>query len=313
MKYNILCITPVKHLPGVYEELEKYGKITYLPNISKKKLRIFLRKKIHDCLFLNPNKQGFILDESILKESSIKIINTCSTGTNHIDLTFCKKNNIKVWSLKKNLKLLNKLPSTSELAFGLMIVLLRKILPAHNSVLDYNWNYLPYLGSQIKDLTVGVVGYGRLGKIFCKQLEGFGAKILICDPFIKTKKYENLRLSKLAERVDVLALHVHVNDSTRKFIDGKILSKMKKGAILINTSRGELVDEDAVLKSLRKKHLAGYGTDVIIHEFDNLKKSKLIKYAKKLPILLTPHIGGMTIQGQSEAFLFAVRKFKHSE
>lgn len=309
MKNKILCITPIKHLLGVYDELKKYGEVTYLPNISKEKLKSILSKSIYQAIFVNPNKQGFKLDSSVLKNSNLKVINTCSTGTNHIDLDFCKKNKITVWSLTKDLKMIKKLPSTSELAFGLMIVLLRKIIQAHNSVLEYNWDYLPYLGNQISGLTVGVVGYGRLGKIFCNQLSGFGSKILVNDPYVKKCHYENMSLRKLISRVDVLVLHVHVNDKTRKFINHNMIKKMKKGAIIINTSRGELVNEGDILKNLKSGHLGGYGTDVLADEFADIKKSKLIKYANKLPIVITPHIGGMTMQGQSKAFLFAVKKF----
>ena len=309
MKNNILCVTPIKHLIGVYAELKRYGKITYLPNISKKNLSALLNKQIYNAIFVNPNKQGFKLDSSILKNSKLEVINTCSTGINHIDIDFCKKNKIKVWSLTKDYSLINKLPSTSELAFGIMIVLLRRILKAHNSVLKYEWDYLPYLGDQISGLTVGVVGYGRLGKIFCKQLEGFGAKIIISDPYIKKCRYNNLSLKELVKKVDVLVLHVHVSSQTKKFINNDVIKRMKKGSLIINTSRGELVDENAILKNLKSGQLGGYGTDVLSDEFNNIKKSKLIKYANKLPIIITPHIGGMTLQGQSKAFMFAVKKF----
>ena len=127
MKTKILCITPVKHLEGVYEKLETFGSITYLPNISKIKLIEFLKNNNISYIFTNPNKQGFILDEEVLKYGNIKIINTCSTGLNHIDVDFCKIRSIGVWSLTKDYDLINDLPSTSELAFGLMMSLLRNI------------------------------------------------------------------------------------------------------------------------------------------------------------------------------------------
>lgn len=311
MKKNILCITPISHLFGVEKELKKHGNISYEPNISLAKLIKLLNKKKYDALFVNPNKQGFILNENALKGSSIKVINTCSTGVNHIDLNYCKEKNIKIWSLTKDFDIIKDLPSTSELAFGLMITLLRKVIPAHNSVIEYKWDYLPFIGRQVKDLTVGVVGYGRLGKIFCKQLEGFGAKILISDPYVKNCRYPNKSLKALAPLVDVLVLHVHVSDTTRKFINKKMIALLKKGSIIINTSRGELVDENAIIVALKHKQLGGYATDVISHEFENIKESPLIKNIKKLPIIITPHIGGMTIEGQTKAYLHAVNKFKN--
>ena len=94
MKTNILCITPIKHLDGVMKELIKYGTVTYRPNISKRNLIILLSKKKHNSLFVNQNKQGYRLDREVLKNSNISLINTCSTGTNHIDIKYCKKNSI---------------------------------------------------------------------------------------------------------------------------------------------------------------------------------------------------------------------------
>ncbi len=310
MKNNILCITPIIHLPGVMNELKKYGNITYSPDISKKELSLILKRKKYDAIFVNPNKQGFKIDSSVLSKSNLKVINTCSTGTNHIDLIFCKDNGIKVWSLTRDYKLINQLPSTSELAFGLMIALLRKMYLAHMSVTKYKWDYSPFIGTQIKGLNIGVVGYGRLGRIFCDQLEGFNAKITVCDPYVKNCRYKNLDLHKIAKKVDVLVLHVHANDETKHLINKNIIKLMKKGCIIVNTSRGEIVDEAAIIEGLKTQHLGGYGTDVLTNEFDDIRKSELIKHSKKLPIIFTPHIGGMTLQGQTKAFMFAVKKFK---
>ena len=131
--YNIICTTPITHLPGIYDELQKYGKVAYFPSINKKDLIYKLKKNPFDVLFVNPNKQGYILDVKILKNSNIKIINTCSTGTNHIDLNYCEKKGIKVYSLADNKSFIKNLPSTSELAFGLMISLLRKITQSNRS------------------------------------------------------------------------------------------------------------------------------------------------------------------------------------
>ena len=86
---RILCITPVKHLNGVFEMLENCCEVIYEPSISKDDLRQLLGDSTIDKIFTNPNKQGFILDESVLSGSSIKVINTCSTGTNHIDMQYC--------------------------------------------------------------------------------------------------------------------------------------------------------------------------------------------------------------------------------
>ena len=310
-KYNIICATPVKHLPGILDKLKLYGHVDYFPTLNKDQLKIRLLKKRYDILFINPNTQGYFIDSKILSGSSIKVINTCSTGTNHIDLVYCKNNNIKVLSLKNDKKLIKNLPSTSELAFGLMINLLRKIPQSSDSVKKGNWSYLPYVGRQIKDLRVSVIGYGRLGEIFCKQLEGFNAKIQVVDPYISKCKYKILSLNNAIKTADVIVLHVHLSKDTYHLLNSSNLKLVNKNTIIINTSRGEIVDEKAIISLIKKKKLAGYATDVISDELGKIDKNIVIKAFKEgLPVLITPHIGGMTYEGQSKAYEYAIKKMK---
>jgi D-3-phosphoglycerate dehydrogenase / 2-oxoglutarate reductase len=310
MTTKILCITPIKHLKGVYEKLSSFGEIIYLPNISKNELIEYLKNNDIFYIFTNPNKQGFILDHEVLKYGGIKVINTCSTGLNHIDIDYCKNNNISVWSLTKDYDLINDLPSTSELAFGLMMSLLRNIPKSFDNVKEGYWDYEPYIGHQIKGLTIGIIGYGRLGTIMKNLFNGWGVDILVDDPYKECKGCNKVDKEYLISNSDVIFLHVHVTDETRRMVDENFLSKMKKNSYLINTSRGELVDEDQIIKFILSGHLKGYGTDVISDEFGDIKSSKLVKYSKTHNVVITPHVGGMTIEGQTKAYLWAVSKFK---
>ena len=312
---KILCITPIEHLEGVYEKLLNYGEIIYRPDITKKELKILLNESSINYLFTNPNKQNFILDKEVLDNSKLKVINTCSTGLNHIDLNYCKENNIDVWSLKEDYELINDLPSTSELAFGLMMSLLRNIPKSFHSVGDGNWDYEPYVGHQIKGKTIGVIGYGRLGKIMCDLFYGWGVKLLASDPYERITTARGTPRLELLEKSDVVFLHTHVTDETRGMVDDEFLSQMKQGSYLINTARGELVDEGSIIKSIEQGHLKGYGTDVIKDEFGDIQNSKLVEFSMNPNnnVVITPHIGGMTIEGQTKAYLWAVEKFKKED
>ena len=126
---TIICTTPIHHLNGLKKKLSKKGKLIYKPNIKAHELkRILKRNKKINTIFCNPNRQGYILDGDILENTSISLINTASTGLNHINQKDCNRLGIKVISLTKDIGLIKKLPSTSELAFGLMINLLSAIL-----------------------------------------------------------------------------------------------------------------------------------------------------------------------------------------
>tara|TARA_B100001059_G_C17814149_1_gene574082 strand:- start:66 stop:992 length:927 start_codon:yes stop_codon:yes gene_type:complete len=304
---KILCITPVKHLAGVYDSFKSFGVPIYKPNIDKISLKKILLELEIEYIFTNPNKQGYLLDKDVLEGSSVKVINTCSTGTNHLDKDYCLKNNIEIWSLTKDMNLINELPSTSELAFGLMCSLFRKINPGFESVKNGDWNYEPFIGKQMKDSSVGIIGFGRLGKMMNNFCKAFGMKTYIYDPYLG---YNNL--SELLTFSDAISLHVHVNDETRGMIDKKFLENMKKGSYLINTSRGELVDELSIIKSIKTGHLYGYGTDVIKDEFGDRSKSDLVEFSKNNSnVIITPHVGGMTWEGQTKAYKWAISKFKN--
>jgi D-3-phosphoglycerate dehydrogenase len=304
---KIICITQVKHLDGVYDLLEEFGNITYVPDITKEELKSTLFETKTKYLFTNPNKQSFILDEEVLKDSNIKVINTCSTGTNHIDMKYCKENNIEVWHLARDYELINQLPSTAEHAFGLMLSLIRKIPMSFHSVRDGNWDYEPYIGRQLKGLTVGIIGYGRLGKMMETYCHAFGMTVKIHDPY---EGYDDLDL--VLRESDVISLHVHVTGKTVGMINGNTIKRMKKKPYLINTSRGEIVYEKKVIEAIENGNLSGYATDVITDEFGNIHNSKLVEFSMNPTnnVIITPHVGGMTWEGQTKAYKWAINKFK---
>jgi phosphoglycerate dehydrogenase-like enzyme len=308
---TILCTTPIDHLDGLSIQLKKIGKLIYRPNINQKNLKnLLLKNKKVDFIFCNPNRQGYILNKKILQNSSIKLINTASTGTNHINLDDCKKLGIKVMSLTKDFKLLKKLPSTSELAFGLMIALLRNIPKSSRSVELKKWDYLPFMGQEINSLSLGIIGLGRLGKFMAHFGKSFGMKVYFYDPFVKSKEYNKVSLIKLFKISDVISVHTHAQKNTKNLVNKKLLKYSKNNQIIINTARGEIVNEKDIINFLKKKKIYGYGADVVKDEFGDIKKSDIIKKMKSLNVIITPHIGGMTLQGQLRAWNFAVNKFK---
>tara|TARA_B100000575_G_C23041728_1_gene599607 strand:- start:204 stop:1139 length:936 start_codon:yes stop_codon:yes gene_type:complete len=307
----IICTTPINHLKGLKKKLKKYGKIICKPNIRGSELKKVLKKnKKITKIFCNPNRQGYILDNKILKNTSIKLINTASTGLNHINLKDCKKLNIKILSLTNDKKLIKNLPSTSELAIGLMINLLRNIPQSFKSVQNFKWDYSPFIGQELASLTIGIIGLGRLGNFMAKYGKSFGMKVIYFDPNKKTKKYNKTSFKNLIQKSDVISIHAHVNEKTKNMLDKKILKLAKKKPIIINTSRGELVREKDIIWGLRNKLISGYGTDVIEKEFIDIKKSPIIKNIHNYNIIVTPHIGGMTYQGQLRAYNYAIEKFK---
>jgi D-3-phosphoglycerate dehydrogenase len=259
----------------------------------------------YDVIFCNPNKQNYKLDEYILKYFNGTIL-TASTGLNHIDIDYCNEKGIKVMSHKEDMELLNELPSTSELAFGLMSSMLRNIPSSFDDVKKGNWDYDSHMGHQLKGKTIGIIGYGRLGKMMTDYCYAFGMNTLPYDPYKFDADFE--LLLKIS---DVISLHVHANDETRHMIDKKTLGKMKNNSYIVNTSRGEIVNEHDIVDALRSGKLKGYATDVIEDEYGNRENSPILKGIKEgLNILVTPHVGGMTWEGQQKAYKWSISKLK---
>ena len=303
---KIAVITPVRHLEGIEKLLATKGQVVYYEKASKDKVKKALLIHMIDTIVCNPNEQKYKIDEELLKGTNVKTINSCSTGLNHIDLDYCKNNNIEIQCHKNDYELINQLPSTSELAFGLMLSLLRNIPECNNHVSRYNWDYTQFMGRQVKDLKIGIIGYGRLGKMMDKYCKSFGAQTFIYDPYVNTPQTP---LEQIFQKCDVISLHVHVTDETKYMINKDLFGFIKKDCYIINTSRGEIVNENDVVEGLESGIITGYGTDVIENEFDDLTKSPIIKAMNKgKNIIVTPHIGGMTIEGQTKAYKWSINK-----
>lgn len=323
MKLNLhnkcLIATPLLHLPKValfIQSNSKYFQINETPTYESLLKYLSSHPEI-GSIVVNPNAQGFVLDYKILSSSSLKLINTCSTGTNHIDLKACQDLGIEVLSLTRDYELINNLPSTAELAFCLLLSLYRNIPKCFEFVDNCNWNYTQVMGHQLADSRIGVLGYGRLGKIFCNQLRGFNAKIFVCeksDHVNIPECFERVDIKTLFQTCDAVAIHIHATDSNKKIINHELLINAKPGLYLVNTSRGDIVCEDAITSLLMSKHLGGYATDVLASEFTNLEDSPILKlfHEKNHNVVITPHVGGMTYEGQEQAFLYALSKFKFS-
>lgn len=303
---KIAVITPISHLNGVVDLLSTKGKVLLYEQSTKEQVRKMLLTTKANTILCNPNQQTYKIDKELLEGTKVSLINTCSTGMNHIDQSYCKDNNIQIYSLTKDMELINDLPSTSELAFTLMSCLLRKIPESLKHTKGYGWNYLPYVGRQIKGLKVGIVGFGRLGKIMNKFCKAFEADTFICDPYLDEHTHS---LEELFETCDVISLHVHVTEETKYMINKDLLAKSKKNPYIVNTSRGEIVDEKAVIDALKDGIIAGYGTDVVEDEFGSITNSPILKGMNDgLNLIVTPHTGGMTIEGQTKAYTWAINK-----
>jgi D-3-phosphoglycerate dehydrogenase len=186
--------------------------------------------------------------------------------------------------------------SVADLTLALLLALARKIVPAHLTTKAGSWKAL--FGVELRDKTLGIVGLGRIGKAVCERAKGFGMRVIAYDPypdetFAATQGVTFVSLTELLESSDVVSLHAPVKATEGPVIGPAQLDKMKPTAFLINTARGQLVDEAALAAALREGRLAGAGIDAFIKEPP--VGSPLLELDN---VVLTPHLGGRTLDGQ---------------
>jgi D-3-phosphoglycerate dehydrogenase len=253
------------------------------------------------------------VDQEFLKYAkNLKFIFSPSTGTDHIDLKELKKRNVKLITIAKNYSLLKQFTSTSELSFALLLLLIRNLNSACKDVKNGNWGREKFTGNQLYKKTLGIVGYGRLGRISAKIAKGFSMNIVANDIIKKKNNIKFVSLNKLLKLSDFIFIHVHLNKNTVNLINKNNIRFMKRSAILINTSRGKIINELDLLNALKSKRIRAAGLDVIDGEWldkRKLLKHPLIKYMKKNNnLIIVPHIGGSSVESINGARIFIMKK-----
>jgi D-3-phosphoglycerate dehydrogenase len=250
------------------------------------------------------------VDADLLGEAPrCRILATPVTGLDHIDLEACRARGIRVVSLRGETEFLKRVRATAELTVGLTLALLRQIPAAAVSVRAGAWDRDRFRGTELYEKTVGLVGLGRLGTIVAGYFRALGMEVLGYDPRPDFPAHVATRVPSLAAlvaRADVVSLHVSYDASTRHIIDAPVLAAMRPGAILVNTSRGGVVDETALLDALRRGHLGGAALDVLEGEPTIDASHPLVAWAKTHDhLLIVPHIGGNTRESfvKTETFL----------
>lgn len=304
MAYRVACLTPVSHIEGVDGLLSSIGDVVYAPDSNRGEA--LLASHGCDVIFVNPNRMTYKIDASFMAPP-LKHIITASTGTNHIDISSASLAGVEVHSLAKEFDVIEKISSTAEHAFALTMSMLRKIPASFSSVKSGNWDCSHFIGRQLNSLVFGVVGLGRLGRKYRGYAESFGGTVFFCDPYVQG----GVGLLELAKMCDVISLHVHLDGATHGMIGDEFISNCERKPIIVNTSRGAVVDEGAVIRGLQGGKIGGYATDVITDELGSVCSSEIVQFSKNRDdVIITPHVGGATREAQRLAYCSVLSIFK---
>jgi D-3-phosphoglycerate dehydrogenase len=257
---------------------------------------------------------GAPVNRGVLERATrLKAIVTATTGLDHIVLECAAERGVVVISLRGEESFLDRVTSTAELAFGLLLSVARRLPAASASAAGGAWLRERFRGHQLSGKTLGVLGYGRLGRMMAEYGKAFRMDVLACDvrPVTPAPGVSMASFEQLLDCSDALSVHIHLTPENRRLIDARAFARMKPGAILINTSRGAIVDEAAMLEALASGRLAGAGLDVLDGELaGGLSRHPVLRYAREHEnVVVTPHIGGATCEAQAAAFGHVVGRF----
>jgi glyoxylate reductase len=232
---------------------------------------------------------------------NLKVISTFSTGFEHIDINEATKRGIYVTNTGDILS-----EATADLTFSLILALSRRVVEGHSFIINKKWKngWTPnlFLGDNVYGTTLGILGLGNIGSAVVKRAKGFKMKVVYNNRHRLSKSIEKklhatfVNFNELFENSDFLSIHVSYDKHNYHLIDTRELKKMKKTSFLINTSRGNIINEASLIKGLQNKWIAGAGLDVFEKE-PLSNKSKLLKLKN---VLLLPHIGSATVQTRNK-------------
>jgi D-3-phosphoglycerate dehydrogenase len=290
-----ILVSDQLHQAGI-ELLKEVGEVEVRTGMSKEELLEAIRDK--DALLVRSATK--VTREVLEAAENLKVIGRAGIGVDNIDLDAATEKGIVVVNSPGASTI-----TVSELTLGLMLALARNITRADTSLKSGRWEKKNLLGIELRGKTLGVIGTGRIGSAVIEKAKAMGMKIIGYDPFVSEKVaremgFELVDFHEVIKEADFISLHVPLTDQTRHMIGREEIAMMKKGAFIINCSRGGTIDEAALLEGLESGKLGGAALDVFEKEppLDNplLKNERFIG---------TPHLGASTEEAQRSASTIA--------
>ncbi|MHA1268305.1 MAG: phosphoglycerate dehydrogenase [Candidatus Helarchaeota archaeon] len=275
----------LEHFKG-YEGVE-FIKLNGDPNLE------VIKDKIKDANALIVRSKTKVDKELLDAGKKLEVIGRAGVGVDNIDIDYAEKKGILVINAPEE-----SLDSVADLAMGLIISTCRFLKKAIERTNECQFSRKDLSGVELRNKILGIIGFGRIGRRVAHRAKAFGMKIMAFDPYISPKLKDELGIElasfeDVLKNADIISIHVPLNKNTYHLIRWEHFKKMKKGVFFINTSRGEIVDSEALLKAINEGIVASAGLDVI----EKCLESNT-DFLKNDKILVTPHIGASTIDAQ---------------
>jgi len=302
-KRKILITTPLDFINDMRKEFTVLGECVFAERPTQEEMIELVRDV--DVLICQPCPE-YVIGEDILLNTRLSVIASTSTGTNHIDTEFCENNKIDVISLKDS-KEVSNIKASSEFTFGLVLSLVRKINLAMYNVSLGLWreNENIMRGIELDGKTLGIIGFGRIGSNNAKYARAFGMNVVAYDPYVvidETYVRQKNNYQEVLQEADVVMICVHLDKNTEGMVSSDWFDLMRDGVYFINTSRGAIVDEAALIHNLDTGKVAGAAVDVITNEQERIDEHPMVMYSHShYNLIVTPHIAGLTYDSERKA------------
>ncbi|MCX8175399.1 MAG: hydroxyacid dehydrogenase [Candidatus Micrarchaeota archaeon] len=278
--------------PEVVAEIGKLGSVKVTP--------ADLPSSLKDADVLIVRSATKVTEELLSHAPKLRIVARAGVGTDNIDRQACEKRGIKVINTPGASS-----NAVAELALGMMLAISRKLTKADGGMKAGKWLKKELTGSELAGKTLGIVGLGRIGSLLAAKAGALGMRVIYHDPNSSSSEFgRSVPLEELFAAADFVSLHVPLTPATANMVNAAVLSRMKKTAVLVNTARGGLVDEEALYAALSEGRIGGACLDVYQSEPYSGKLCRLEN------VLLTPHIAGSTAEAQARIGQELVERLK---
>lgn len=270
--------------------------VDFMPDLGKDKDALLAAIKDYDGLAIRSATK--VTEKIIAAAENLKVIGRAGIGVDNVDIPAASNRGIIVMNTP-----FGNTVTTAEHAISMMLAVARQIPMANESTQAGKWEKSRFMGVEVFNKTLGLIGCGNIGSIVANRALGLKMKVIAFDPFLSAERaielgVEKVEFDELLKRIDFLSLHTPLTDKTRNIINAKALNGMKKGVRIINCARGGLVDEVALKAALEAGHVAGAALDVF--EVEPAKENALFGMDN---VVCTPHLGAATSEAQENVAL----------
>ena len=309
------CLIIDKVYAGIAEEFSKYMNVKTADNLPSTKEQLIAQIGDVDVLIMRVDPK---IDKEVLDAAkNLKIIGVCSVGLNHIDTVYAKEKGIQIFNapgMNAN--------AVAELTFSKMLDISRGTFTANYDVkVKHEWDKYKFVGRELRGKTLGVMGFGRIGRRVGELGRAFGMTVVAYDPFLKPEDFEKenatgMSIEELLKVSDFVSIHVPLTPDTKDLFNAKSIAGMKNDAVVLNMSRGGIVNEQDMYEALKAGTIGGYATDVLENELAGSGLTGNDSFASPLfecdNFIVSPHIGAQSVDASRDIGILIISKIKEA-